>query len=228
MEPLVILGIVGVVGLIATIIVFSILHEKKRREALQAFAASNGFTFEDKAESPGAMGLPLIELFNRGRRKRVTNAMAGEIGGAAVRVLDYRYTTGSGKNASTHQQTIVAISAGDTSEGGTSGAVPLPDFTLAPEHFFHKISQAFGYQDIDFDLFPEFSKKYLLRGSDEAAIRSLFGGRVIDAYMNGLGCNVELRDGWLFVFKSGKRMKVEEIQPRIESAFTFLFELTGA
>lgn len=206
----------GIIGLIVLVIVLSVIHEKKRREALRAFADMNGFEFEQKISGPEAIGLPTIELFNRGHSKRTSNALIGQVEGSDIRVLDYRYTVGSGKNSSTSHQTVVAIS--------TSGA-PLPDFTLAPEHFFHKIGQAFGYQDIDFDMFPEFSKRYLLRGEDEPTIRALFDGRVIDAYMNGLGCNVEVRGGWLVVFKAGKRLKTEEIQPRIEAGFGFLFEL---
>lgn len=138
------------------------------------------------------MALPEIELFNRGRSKRVSNVITGEVEGSGVQVLDYRYTVGSGKNSSTYRQTVVAI---------TTGGVGLPDFTLARESFFHKIGQAFGYQDIDFDRFPEFSKKFLLRGEDEAAIRTLFTRRLIEAYTGRLGCNVEVRSGWLCVQK---------------------------
>jgi hypothetical protein len=212
-------GIAGVVVVLGVVIGLVIRYEKKRTEALRVFAGSNGFTFEKKADSPWDVGLPEIELFGRGHSKRMTNVMAGEVDGSGVRVLDYRYTTGSGKNSSTWHQTVVAVATG--------GAV-LPDFTLAREHFFHKIGQAFGYQDIDFDAFPEFSKKYLLRGSDEGAIRGVFDARVIDAYTGGLNCNVEVRGGWLFVFESGKRLKPELIQPRIEGVFGLLFELTGA
>ncbi len=211
--------IITVVVLVVFAIVYAIRQEKKRTETLGVFAGANGFTFTEKADGPGEVGLPEIELFVRGHSKRMTNVIAGEVEGVGVRVLDYRYTTGSGKNSSTSHQTVVAVATG--------GAV-LPDFTLAREHFFHKIGQAFGYQDIDFDAFPEFSKKYLLRGADEAAIRGLFNARVIDAYMNSQAGNVETRGGWLFVFVSGKRIKPGLIQQRIENAFGLLYELTGA
>ncbi len=211
--------IITVVVLVVFAIVYSVRQEKKRREAMRVLAEANGFTFTQKVDAPGEVGLPQIELFERGHSKRITNVMVGEVEGSGVRVLDYRYTTGSGKNSSTALQTVVAIAA---------GGADLPDFTLAREHFFHKIGQAFGYQDIDFDMFPQFSKKYLLRGADEAAIRGLFNARVIDAYMSSDAGNVEVCGGWLFVFQTGKRIKPELIQGRIESAFTMLFELTGA
>lgn len=207
------------IGLVIWLVIWSIRQEKKRRETLRVFAEGNGFEFLEKAADPQALGLPMIGLFKAGHSRHTSNILSGAFEGSAVRVFDYRYTTGSGKNSSTHHQTVVAVETG--------GAL-LPSFTLARENFFHKIGQAFGYQDIDFDDFPEFSKKYLLRGEDEEAIRDLFDVRIIDAYENGLACNVELRDGWLFVYQAGRRMKPEQFQPRIESAFAFLFELTGA
>jgi len=220
MQGIPVFFIVGVViALVIFGIVIAIRYEKKRTEALRLFAKDNGFSFQEKADGPEEIGLPQIELFNRGHSKRTSNIMTGEVEGTNLCVLEYRYTVGSGKNSSTSIQTVVAIATG--------GAM-LPDFTLARENFFHKIGQAFGYQDIDFDMFPEFSKKYLLRGEDESAIRSLFNQRVIDAYMTNVAVNMESREGWLFVFAQGKRLKPEEIQPRIECAFGLLFELTGA
>lgn len=214
---------VGIGSLIVTVIVLAIRDEKKRRETLSAFVSANGFEFAQEAESPQAIGLPEIELFSRGGDRQLTDVMVGEIEGSAVRILEYSYTEGSSGDSeggsSTHQQTVVAVSV---------GGAALPNFTLAREQFFHKIGQAFGYQDIDFDDFPEFSKKYLLRGEDEASIRSLFTQRLIEAYTSGLDCNVEVRSGWLFVYQHKKRIKPQRLQLRIEGAFSFLFEMTGA
>jgi hypothetical protein len=50
----------------------------------------------------------------------------------------------------------------------------LPQFLLTPEGLLARIAAYFGGQDIDFADSPEFSRAYRLRGSDEAAVRSLF------------------------------------------------------
>jgi hypothetical protein len=42
----------------------------------------------------------------------------------------------------------------------------------------HRVAGAFGYQDIDLESSPEFSRRFLLRGADEAHIRALFHDRV--------------------------------------------------
>ncbi len=216
---LVAVGGVVLVSLIVAGIRSTIKQQRLRREAIKAFAEKSGFSYAEKAGSHEELGLSKIGLFNIGGARGFQGVMRGEIEGSAVQVFDYEYVISTGKSTARISQTVVAVS---------TGGAALPHFTLTREHFFHKIGQALGYQDIDFDRFPEFSKNYLLRGADEDAIRALFGSRVIDAYMNGLACNVEVLDGWLFVFKSGKQLKAEDLQPRLEAAFAFLFELTGA
>ncbi|MEC9473853.1 MAG: hypothetical protein VX584_04130, partial [Actinomycetota bacterium] len=58
----------------------------------------------------------------------------------------------------------------------------LPTFVIRPENLFHKIGSTFGYQDIDFDAHPTFSKRYLLRGPDEEAIRNTFTDEFLSSY----------------------------------------------
>ena len=209
---------VGLVWLIVFGIMSSIKAQRLRREALAAFAASAGFEYREKLGSYADVGLPEIELFGMGGSRSYANAMRGEIEGSGVAVFDFSYVISTGKSTTRITQTVVAISTGDT---------VLPEFTLTKENLFHKIGQAFGYQDIDFDMFPEFSKDYLLRGADEGAIRALFDARVIDAYLNGLACSAEVCGGWLLVFRGGKSLKADQVQARIEAAFAFLFELRG-
>jgi hypothetical protein len=55
-----------------------------------------------------------------------------------------------------------------------SSLLSLPEFELRSENMFHKIGKAFGCQDINFESHPEFSKRYLLRGADEEAVRTFF------------------------------------------------------
>ena len=82
-------------------------------------------------------------------------------------------STGSGKNSSIHRYTVALISHPDLN---------LPKFFMEPENVFHKIGNVFGYHDIDFDDYPEFSKRYLLRGSDEDSIRAIFNYETIPFY----------------------------------------------
>ena len=87
----------------------------------------------------------------------------------------------------------------------------LPAFELRPENALIRLASTFGYQDIDFDSFPEFSKRYLLRGEDEAAIRSRFGPGVLQGLERNLGWWIEGAGPLVLLYRQGKRVKPSEL-----------------
>ncbi|MBK92358.1 MAG: hypothetical protein CME27_07925, partial [Gemmatimonadetes bacterium] len=96
-----------------------------------------------------------------------------------------------------------------------SPQLSLPSFVMRPEHVFHKIGSAFGYQDIDFEsnrTAADFSKKYLLRGEDEHAIRSLFKDNVLSFFATHSGKPVlEGRGDRLILYRPGQLIRPENI-----------------
>ncbi len=191
--------IVGGFALVGGIIYLVWRAEKKRTEAMRAGAAAMGFAFAEQAD-PGELGG--FPLFERGHSRKAKNLLSGETAGRPVTVCDYQYTTGGGKNSHTYRQTIAVF------PGLVAGE---PDFELGPQNFLHSIGKVFGYQDIDFDGDEEFSKEFLLRGEDEAGIRTLFSPSVRAAFRSYEGWSAQTRDGALLVFRSGKTCKPEEI-----------------
>jgi hypothetical protein len=191
--------VVGVIGLIGGVIYLGWMQEKKRREAMQAAAMALGFTYSQDAGWDEFFGLP---LFERGRSKRGSNVLTGQTAGNPVTLMDYQYTVGSGKNSQTYRQTVALF---------PSAGQGLPDFELSPENFLHKIGQVFGYQDLDFEDDPEFSKRFLLRGQDEARIRGVFTASVRAACANFTDWTVQARGGKVAVFRSNTRCDPAEI-----------------
>ena len=124
--------------------------------------------------------------------------MRGNSGDAYVTIMDYQFTTGGGKNSSTFRQTVIVFE---------SDELQLPSFSLRPENFFHKIGSAFGYQDIDFDSFPEFSKNYLLRGINEQAVRDTFNYDILSYCERQKNLCLEGVDKRLIYYQSGKRRR---------------------
>ena len=56
-----------------------------------------------------------------------------------------------------------------------------------------------GLHDIDFDAHPQFSKKYLLRGTDDEKVRDLFRHGVLDVFEDIEGVSAEgLRDQFIY------------------------------
>jgi hypothetical protein len=199
-----------VVAIAGLVLYYNHLAEKKRSEQWKQAADELGFTF---TEQPGTRPLDTLagfHLFSQGHSKKVRNQLRGEAGGLEVLLFDYRFTVGSGKHSHTHQQTVLCFQL---------AGVSLPKFTLRPENFLHKIGKLFGYQDINFDSHPAFSKKYLLRGTDEAAIRELFTEEILAYYESRDGVSTEGNGDHLLFYRADKRISPEKVRAFLEEGF---------
>lgn len=203
-----VLIITGVLAFVGLAIWVGHVLEKKRTQAMKLAADRMGHTFEE--ERSDLLGeLAGFHLFQQGRSQRLRNVISGSQGGVAFKVFDYRYTVGSGKNSQTFRQTVAHV---------RSDRLRLPSFALRPEHIFHKIGGVFGYQDIDFDSHPTFSKKYLLRGQEEQEIRQTFAPHILDHFDQNHGLSVEGFGDELVYYRSGRQLKAELLQGHIEEA----------
>ena len=146
----------------------------QRTKKFKDLAEHMGMEFSAKGDSALLESLSAFDLFSQSGVK-ITNVLHGDseqLGYGEefeVRILEHIYSSGE----STISQTVICF---------RSPQLSLPDFSMRPEHFFHKIGSVLGYQDIDFESHPtavEFSKKYLLRGKDEQTIRALFTDKVL-------------------------------------------------
>lgn len=187
------LAVAGLVGAVAALQYY--LKMKRRREVREE-AARMGFVAIAETEWGAVKALP-HSLFTHGHGRTVDNLIEGSADGMRARLFDYQYTTGSGKNSSTYSQTVAAFLLTQAS---------LPVFRLRPEGFFHKLAEALGFKDIDFDGFPEFSENYHLSGADEEAVRRLFNPGVISLLGRDLGWTMEGQGATLLVYKP--RVKV--------------------
>jgi hypothetical protein len=90
-----------------------------------------------------------------------------------------------------------------------------------------KMLSAFGYQDIDFGQRPEFSRQFILRGPDEAAIRQLFSDRLLSFYESYPGTCTDAGGSQLFVYRSGYRFQPQEVQSFVGLALQIMNLLRG-
>jgi hypothetical protein len=201
----------GIAAFIVTAILLSWLYERKRTQDLKALAASLKFSFSATDDAVLNAMSPFY-LFSQGRSQKVANIMRGSANNIDVIIMDYQYTTGSGKNSHTWKQTVIAF---------RSPLLNLPSFTLRPENLFHKIGAVFGYQDIDFASHPAFSRRYLLRGDDENAVRALFSDALLSHYDQSKGLSTE-GDGDAFIFyRVSKRVPPKGIMEFMQEGFAF-------
>jgi carbonic anhydrase len=197
----------GITVLIVALVVFvkriQSKRAKERTEQFQRAASLLGWQFVPAAAMNWLPNLEQFTLFSEGHSKTITNAMYGETDGVKSALFDYEYVVGSGKNRTIYRQSVVYFESADLN---------LPFFSLRQENALYKLISAFGYQDIDFGNRPEFSKRYLLRGPDEAAVRGVFNDVVFAFYETNKGTSTDGGGNQLFVFRLAHRIAPLEAQ----------------
>ena len=214
-----VLMIVGFIAFAGSLMYWSYASSKKRTAAFKEQADQMGLRFVDDPSGTAYRQFEKFKLFNRGRSRRMTNLVEGDSGDVKISIFDYRYTTGSGKNSTTHNQTIIALQ---------SQQLRCPEFTMRPEGFFDKIGSAIGFKDINFDTHPEFSKLFVLKGPDEAAIRDFFAPTVLEFFERQPKISLEASNDTMFFYRNRTRRKPEELKDLLAQAYEAFGELTDA
>jgi hypothetical protein len=178
-------------------------RDKKRTEAMANLAMRLGMQFTAEAPEGFLSLFNQVNLFILGHGGEARNVMQGELGGVAGSLFDYTYVTGSGKTRSEHHQTVVILSLPTLS---------LPAFVLKPENVLHKVGSAFGMQDIDFPQAPNFSKRFLLRGAQEHAVRAAFKPSVLSFFERHEGMSAEGRGNHLIYYRAGRAQQPIDIR----------------
>ena len=163
--------------------------EQKRKEELFLFATRHGFQYfpERVRISADFFGLfgggdsggnPVSEMegfrpFGTGDSRQYYNWITGVEGGKRWDFFDYQYSTGSGKNRTTHHYGIATV------------VLPMAfmPFQMRPETAFDRIGHAFGLKDIQFEL-EEFNRRYSVRCEDAQFAYNIVDPQMMDYLMS--------------------------------------------
>ncbi len=173
---------------------------KKRREDLQLVARQLKLDFFPTGdESIGPM-VSNLEFFRYGERCKVSNLMRGQIKRngkpVSVAIFDYDYTiyTNQGVEFSFNDDGAEIESSEDSDTFYQTVLVfydeslNLPGFSLRAEFIWDKLANFVGFEDINFDRFPAFSKSYRLLSNQVNATRDLFQPNLINFYESNKIC----------------------------------------
>ena len=193
----IVIGIIVVIG----IVILAWYFEKKRREAIAAWARENGWRFRPgKHSDPGHPFSIFDDGHSRWSRYHLSKRVDGAVPGldrADLELFEYHYaiTTHTGKSSSTsHYHFMCALVA---------SGVDLGAITIRREHFFDKIAQAIGFDDIDFED-HEFSKKFMVKAKDRKRAYAVIDRRMMAFLLDNSGWGIETNRDLLFVFTKGK------------------------
>ncbi len=195
-------------GLALAVVRVARLGEAARQEGMRTEARR--LTFDHRARSPGVPveGLDELPTLRKGRSRRARSIMSGDSSGRELVAFDWFFRTGGGNRSGRHRMTIVAFRRKNE---------PRTEFQIRPENAIHRIASALGWLDIDFENDAEFSGSYLLRGSDEKAIRALFSRSTRRAFARDPGWQVDAGAEWVGLWRH-RRPSPQGLREYIERA----------
>jgi hypothetical protein len=203
--------------LIALLFVIPITYARgkarRRTEAMKRAAAELGLILLPKGDGEVLKDLATYHLFSQGEQRRIANMLWGKADGLEIKIFDYDYSIGSEESRETPTQTVIYF---------RSPELDLPAFSLRPKSVFHRIATFFGYQDIVFATRPAFSKAYLLRGKDEAAVRKLFDDTVVSHFERGTSLVAEGGGTQFVLLRPGKVVEPEQVRFFVQEGFEVL------
>ena len=226
--------VVGGLGSIGSLIylIISRFIEKKRTTKLEETSKDIGFSFSKSEDETIPNNKHYPHLFSQGHTQKAWNIMGNETeNGDLIKIFDYQYTEGGGKNRRTYDQTICLFS---------SLQIDLPAFHLRPENIFNRFLSDIGsegYEDIDFESNPDFSDHYLLTGeldteqplhNNEEKVRNIFNENVLDFYEKNVGLCTEAMDKTLIYYKHNKRVSPENIEVFLKDGIKVLSLFTAS
>lgn len=183
--------------------VFAWQAEKKRRQALAAWAAEHGWSYSFRRDKQKVREFGFLQRLQQGHGRSAFHRLSGEWEGRPAEAFQLRYTTGSGKNQQTHWWVVTLIRV----------ERPFPELTVAPENMLSRFGQALGFDDIDFES-VEFSNAYAVRSRDKKFAYDFCNTGMMEHLLAHRGTSLELEHNTMALLVRG-RLKPGDLGPAL-------------
>lgn len=176
-----------------------------RQVRLQNLANENGYQYNSQVDW-NTTYLKKFHFFEIRPIERKSNCLKGQFEDLDVswEIADVDFSEGGAFTAETFNTTLIVLKLNKK----------IPVFTMEKEGVFEKIFDRVmaytGYKDIDFDMYPNFSKKFLITGNKEAEIRAFFTDEVIRFFENHQIYHLESNGEALIIFDKIKLARTDE------------------
>lgn len=138
--------------------------------------------------------------------ERKSNCLIGKFKGSDTswEIADVTFSEGGAFTAETFNTTLMVLKLNKK----------IPIFTMEKEgvleKIFDRVMAYTGYKDIDFEMYPDFSKKFLIMGNKESEIRSFFTDEVIRFFESHQIYHLESNGEALVIFDKIKLARTDE------------------
>jgi len=168
--------------LVVGLLVVAYISNKKKQEALAAWAAQQGFQFSARDPFDIPKRFDEFGLMQQGHSHAASDVLWKSSDGGELLIFEYSYKTGSGKDESTH--TCCACS--------WQLPVALGSLVIRPEGFFDHVAAWFGHDRIEFES-TEFNKRYHVAGADKREVYDVITPQMMEFMMQRNLENLEVR-----------------------------------
>ena len=198
------IGIVIVIFIV--IVIYSIISAAKRRKELAAWAGLKGLNYTNTKDYGMDDKYSQFGVLRKGERRYAYNIMSGNWDDLSITAFDYHYETHSrdskGRRQTHHHHFSSVILKSD---------IPLKPLFIRPEGFFDKITEFFGFDDIDFES-AEFSKKFFVKAGDRKWAYDVIHTRTMQYLLDNPTFTIQFDDNSNIIAYRNKKFKVEEFE----------------
>ena len=177
----------------------------QRQERLRNLAQDKGYHYKSKIDWD-TVYLKNFSFFELRPIERKYNSLNGifEDLERSWEIVDITFNEGQAFTAETFDTTVMVLKSNKN----------LPVFSMEKEgvfeNIFEKLRELKGNKDIDFEKYPDFSKKFLLMGDNEAEIQSFFTEDLIRFFEKNHVYHIESNGEALIVFDKIKLARTDE------------------
>lgn len=193
--------------------------EKKRRQRVIDLAKELELELNWELPDTERIALQRFEVARKGRNQRTSLSLLADNGMTRICLFDYSFVTGSGKNQTTHHWVVSLCS---------DERIAAPEIQLKPETLLSRIGSLVGFQDIDIPEAPEFSKAFVVQGTDEERIRKYLTPVRRDAFLLEPKQTYALDQNHLLVIRERRKLDAQHIKPLLSESLKLVSALVEA
>ncbi|MCB0825451.1 MAG: DUF3137 domain-containing protein [Armatimonadetes bacterium] len=182
--------------------------EKVRGDQLAEYALLHGYTFRREVPTNttgdwwgmlvGASQAPTdgaaeVSLFNRGSSRRVRYEFRRGTEHGELIIFEYQFTTGSGKNRSTHTFSVAILDS----------RLAIPRVEIHPQTFLHVMGKGLGMQDIELES-DEFNRAFVVKASEERFAFDFLTPEMMEWCLRQRFLSMEVVYGDFIIYQAGQ------------------------
>jgi hypothetical protein len=181
---------------------------EKRADAYRVWAAEHGWRYRKDRDRKLAKRYAFLDRLRAGSNRYAYDHAEGDWEGRPAQSFNFHYQTGSGKNTQHHYLSVVMLGL----------EREFPELRIHPENFFHRIGQAIGLGDIDFES-VEFSRAFVVRGEDKKFAYDFCHTRMMEHLLRHRSTALEIEGQWMATFVRG-RLEADGLAARLDELLT--------